>query len=862
VNSRILMIVLMIAALGWSPAGAGEVEPGVPLALAQARARVIDALRYEVRFRIPEGRHEPVEGRATIRLELREPLDRLVLDFARPAEAVRAVRRGGAAVPYRVLSEHLVLDGRPFEAGEHAIEVEFVAGDGPLNRQDDFLYTIFVPARAREAFPSFDQPDLKARFTLTLDLPAGWQAVSNGAELVREVRGTRAEMRFAETGPLPTYLFAFAAGRFSIESAERDGRTFRMFHRETDQAKLARNREAIFDLHASSLAWMERYTGIPYPWGKFDLFLAPAFQFGGMEHAGAIFYNAPVLLLEESATKNQLLGRASLIAHETAHMWFGDLVTMRWFDDVWMKEVFANFMAAKIVNPGFPEIDHELRFLLAHYPAAYDVDRTPGTNPIRQPLDNLNDAGSLYGAIIYQKAPIMMRQLERLIGEERLRDGLRRYLQKYAFANASWPDLIALLDEQTPEDLAAWSRAWVEEPGRPDIAAAVTLDGEGRVASLVVSQSDPRGRGLTWPQQLEVVVGLPDGLRTFPVRLSGERVEVPAARGLPAPRFVLPNGGGLAYGRVLLDEGSLAYLLEHLPSVPDALTRGSAWVAVWDELLYARVPPAASFDLALRLLAEEQDELTIQRVLSHTETLFWRFSSPGARGARVARLEAVLRDGLARAGTSSLKNAWFRTYSRVALTPGALQWLERVWRGDERVEGLTLSEPDHIALAQELAVREVEGWAGVLEAQQARIDNPDRQARFAFVRPALSADPAVRRSFFESLSRVEHRRREPWVLEALGYLHHPLRSESAEAFVPASLELLAEIRRTGDIFFPKRWLDATLSGHRGPHVAASVRRFLEANPDYPSRLRRIILQSADELFRAADLADPDVAGSQ
>ncbi len=142
-----------------------------------------------------------------------------------------------------------------------------------------------------------------------------------------------------------------------------------MLHRETDAAKVARNRDAIFDLHASALGWLERYTGIPYPWGKFDFLLVPSFQFGGMEHPGAIFYNASGLLLDPSATQNQKLGRASLIAHETAHMWFGDLVTMRWFDDVWMKEVFANFMAAKIVNPSFPEINHDLRFLLAHYPA-------------------------------------------------------------------------------------------------------------------------------------------------------------------------------------------------------------------------------------------------------------------------------------------------------------------------------------------------------------------------------------------------------------------------------------------------------------------------------------------------------------
>ena len=302
--------------------------------------------------------------------------------------------------------------------------IDFVAGDAALNRNPDFLYSLFVPARAHLAFPCFDQPDLKARWTLKLTVPDGWKALANGAEVDADVRERAArDRRFGETEPLSTYLFAFAAGRFSIETAERGGRTFRMFHRETDAAKVARNRDAIFDLHASALGWLERYTGIPYPWGKFDFLLVPSFQFGGMEHPGAVFYNASGLLLDQSATQNQKLGRASVIAHETAHMWFGDLVTMKWFNDVWMKEVFANFMAAKIVNPSFPEINHDLRFLLAHYPSAYEIDRTPGTNAIRQRLDNLNEAGSLYGAIIYQKAPIVMRQLETHAGRATVSGG-------------------------------------------------------------------------------------------------------------------------------------------------------------------------------------------------------------------------------------------------------------------------------------------------------------------------------------------------------------------------------------------------------------------------------------------------------
>ncbi|MGH7541448.1 MAG: M1 family metallopeptidase, partial [Gemmatimonadota bacterium] len=438
----------------------------MPRALAERRAAEISDLRYELELWLPDGPREPVEGRVRIELERRRG-GPLVLDFAAPPERVRALEVNGTPVEPEVRAEHVVVPAEALEEGANRLSIEFVAGDGSLNRSDEFLYTLFVPDRARWAFPCFDQPDLKGRFTLILHVPDGWRAVANGEPA--EIGAGGATLRFAETEPIPTYLFAFAAGRFDILEEERDGRRMRLFHRETDAEKVERNRDAIFDLHASALVWIEEYTGIPYPFGKFDFVAVPGFQYNGMEHPGSILYRASTLFLDSSATQSQELGRASVIAHETAHMWFGDLVTMRWFDDVWLKEVFANFMAAKIVNPAFPGLDHDLRFLLAHHPAAYAVDRTAGANPIRQALDNLNEAGTLYGAIIYQKAPIVMRQLERLVGEESFRAGLREYLGTYSFGNATWLDLIRILDRRTTRDLESWSRAWVEEPGRPTV---------------------------------------------------------------------------------------------------------------------------------------------------------------------------------------------------------------------------------------------------------------------------------------------------------------------------------------------------------------------------------------------------------
>jgi aminopeptidase N len=832
---------------------AAPIGPGVSEALAAERRAVIQDLRYDLNFRVPAERRAPVQGRVTARFVLKAP-HRVVLDFAQPRDRVARVLVNGRATPSYVLDGHLVVPAEQTRAGANDVTVEFVSGDEALNRDEEFLYTLFVPARAQLAFPCFDQPDLKARYTLSLEVPDSWQAVANGREVDSAspdspVAG-RKRVSFSETQPLPTYLFAFVAGKFSVETATRNGRPMRLFHRETDASKVARNRDAIFDLHARSLAWLEDYTAIPYPFGKFDIVLIPSFQFSGMEHAGAILYNQASQLLDESATQNQLLDRATTIAHETAHMWFGDLVTMKWFDDVWMKEVFANFMAAKIVNPSFPEVNHELRFLLAHYPSAYQVDRTAGTNPIRQHLANLNEAGQLYGPIIYQKAPIVMRQLETMLGEQPFRDGLREYLKRYSFGNATWLDLVRILDARTPENVSAWSRAWVEERGRPEFTIAVSTDTRSRISSMTLTMTDPLQRGFVWPQRIRVALGDGERVRLLPVAITGRVTQIPAAIGLERPRYVLPNGAGIGYGLFVLDDASRTYLLDHVEEIPDALTRGSGWVTLWDNLLEGRVRPGTFIDSALRSLPREPDEQNAQRVLSSVVRAFWKFLPDAERMSRSAVLEASLRQGLDRAATQSQKAAWFNAYRDTVLSGEGVAWLERIWRREEKVPGLTFAEPDEITMALELAVREVPNWKAILDAQLARTQNPDRKARLAFVIPALSADPAVREQAFARFQNVENRRREPWVLESIAYLNHPLRQAHATRFVRQALDLLLEIRRTGDIFFPTRWMESTLAGHRSPEVAATVRKFLAENPRYPERLRWIVLTAADELFRA------------
>ncbi|MEZ5490411.1 MAG: M1 family aminopeptidase [Gammaproteobacteria bacterium] len=823
-------------------------EPGVSRAVAAERSATLTDVRYAIDLNIPEDVQEPVTGLVTLKFQRNVAAGPLVLDFRAPADHVQGVMVDGEPVAYSVPTDHIVIPAGALKTGEQSVSVRFRSTDAALNRRDGFFYSLFVPDRASTAFPLFEQPDIKARYTLQLTIPARWQALSNGEQLSRTPDlddGGRDRLLFAETLPISSYLFAFAAGEFAVESAERDGRTYRLFHRETDAERVARNREAIFDLHATALGWLEDYTGIDYPFGPFDFFAVPSFQFGGMEHPGAIWYRADSLFLDEGATRARELGRASLIAHETAHMWFGDLVTMRWFNDVWMKEVFANFMAAKIAGPAFPELDLELRFFQAHHPAAYAVDRTVGTNAIRQQLENQREAGSLYGAIIYQKAPVVMRQLERLIGEQTLQEGLRRYLSDYRFGNAGWPELIGILDSLTAEDLSAWNQAWVESPGRPRVSARWTGDG------ITVTQADDRPqRGLHWPQILVLAVGHDGAVTEHIVTLRGESTHLPLA-GMTEPDFILTGAAGVGYGRFELDQDSRRTLLANVHDLATPLHRAVTWQHLYEDLLEERLEALPLFEALLDGVSREQDELIAQQLLGLLQGVWWRYLSPAERRAQADELESVLWQALDRVEGAGRKRAYFNTLVNVTLSEPGIRRLRRLWAQEEELAGLPLQEPQYIDLAEALALRGIPDTESVLEQQQQHIDNPDRQARFRFVRPAFSADPAVRESLFDTFSDPANRRQESWVLAAMRAIHHPLRADDSVSLIRPALEQLESIRDTGDIFFPLSWLHATLDGHNSQEAAAIVQRFITEHQDMEPKLRGKLLQAADGLFRAA-----------
>lgn len=804
-------------------------DEGVSWELAQLRKQEIKNLKYALAFSIPELRHDAVEGEACIRFDLQHRQE-VILDFRESADKIKSLSVNGCSVEYAFLNGHIIIPRKATVKGGNEVHILFAAGEQSLNRNDEFLYTLLVPDRARTLFPCFEQPNLKAEFTLSLEIPAGWEAVSNTSVASERVEDGRKSILFKPTEPLSTYLFSFVAGKLETVEYDDGKRQLTAYHRETDPKKVAQL-DVIFRQVASSLDWLEEYTGIPYPFAKYSFIILPGFQYGGMEHTGATLYNDTRMFLGEHPTLDELLARTELIAHETAHMWFGDFVTMEWFDDVWTKEVFANYFAACITEPLFPAVNHSLNWIKTYTAGALSEDRTPGSNSIRQPLDNLRNAGLIYGNIIYDKAPVMMRKLVEIMGEEAFREGIREYLRRYAYGNATWNDLIAILDAGSDEDLAAFSDVWVNREGMPH----VTFTRRDEV--LEVTQKDPLGRGLLWPQRFNVTF-LGGGVSTdVEVNVVGERCVVEIPEGTDV---ILPNTDGRGYGLFLPDNASREWLLGNWPQVGDDTARQALLMLLHENYQARLIDDAEWLGCLLAGLEQEGNSLIASTLCSYLAAPL-REAGNGEVESRLWRLAE-------RHKLQSCRQQIMRCLIFNARDTHTVQRLYELWKEESHP---LLNERDYTNMAYELSLHMPEMHDEILQVQRGRIGNPDRVRQFDFISQAVTPDTLQLDNVFGSLLRAENRRVEPWAATALSYLNHPLRGRYPVKYIRPGLEVMQEIQRTGDIFFPKNWAVALLKSHRSVEACREVKGFFEDYPHYPPLLKNKILQAAWPLYRAA-----------
>lgn len=823
-------------------------ENGVSEQLAQFRKKQISDVQYNLFFKIPNQKAENINSQLFVKLNLSDLSESLLLDFKEKTSNIKTVDVNGKNVAIVHQNGHIVVPSSALILGKNTISISFIAGNLSLNRNDDFLYTLLVPDRASTLFPCFDQPDIKATYKLSLSVPKEWSVLA-GADVVEKLESDNfMSYTFGESDKMSTYLFSFVAGKFK-SITQKPGLEMTMLYRENNPEKIKVSTDTIFNLHQQSLDFLEKYTNYKFPFQKLDFASIPVFQYGGMEHVGAIQYRESTLFLDNSATDSEKLNRAKLIAHETSHMWFGDLVTMKWFDDVWMKEVFANFMADKIMNPIFPKVNHNLQFFTAHYGSAYAEDRSLGTHPIKQHLANLKDAGSLYGAIIYNKAPIMMRQLEASMGKEAFQKGIEKYIQKYANDNADWNNLVEILDAETPLDMKKWSEVWVNKSGRAIFTDKIEYDSKNRIKKFEIQQQAEDKSDNIWPQVFQIGLVYKDNVKVLTANIKDKSLVLKEAVGLEKPNSIVYNYNGFGYG--VFPMGGI--LSNYIRFYEDEVARASAYSNLYENMLIGNISPEEAFDYYFSGIGFENNELVLRIMSNNLNAIYWRFFTKKQQEKAQKMLTYTLFLCLKTNSSANIKKTLFGLFSSIVYSDPGRDKLYQIWNKEIVIQNLKLNEDDYTNMAMNLAIFKHPKADEILEKTRTTITNPDKQKRFEFLLPSLSKDESVRNAFMESLKEDKNREKESWVSVGLSNIHHPLRQESAQKYIRFSLDLVDEIQRTGDIFFPKDWLDNTVGKYSSKFAFDEIQRFLKENPNFSPILKRKLFQATDLLYKAQNI---------
>ena len=809
---KVMIFFLLAMCLSTQSVKAQMLTKGVSKELAEHRKANISQVVYDLTFNIPSKPYESVKGKAIISFNL-EVKEDVVLDFQGQIDGSCFIhdendKRHATDILYQ--DEHIIIPMELLTEGKNKIELPFIANDKALNRNDDYMYTLFVPDMARSVFPCFDQPDLRAVFVTTLKVPSGWKTMASD-----------------NVCQLPTYLYSFVAGKFQEKSTVRNGRRMRALYRESDPDKVAQL-DQVFDEASQALDWMEGYTGIACPFKEYGLVILPGYQFGGMEHPGAIQMNDRRIFLEKQATQEEKMARMELIAHETAHLWFGDLVSLKWFEDVWAKEVMANFLASKMVRRSFPDINHDLNFLKTYQTRAIAIDRTEGTHPIAQELTNMSDARLLYDNIIYDKAPVMLRMLEETMGAPEMQTGLQKYLNDHVFKNASWDELVSALDEAAPSaNVKQFSEVWVKQKGMPTIHTTY------KNGHLVITQNDPYHRGIVWPQKFQVRLVYDLGTsRTITVDMKEATRTI---RVNDKPDYIIPNYNGKGYGHFTLDNEYAVLLPKRLITTRSDLHRYALLQTIHDNYLLGRIPPIHFAELN-RMMMTEQNPLIISATIDHMFRI--AFDMPAEQRKT---LELCMMDLIDKNPSKDMRQLMIRKLSTHATAPELIDRIYTIW---QQHSDPLLSEQDYMNMAYRLAILRSDTSGPILAAQRKRLKTDDERREFDYISRVCTSDPMLRVRLFNEMLKPQNREKEPWALKAFQLLNADVYEPQSNVYIESGLKSLQYIEQTSDIFFPTNWLKALLAEHKSREARLTVEKFINNNPNYPEHLRRKILEAA------------------
>jgi len=447
----------------------------------------------------------------------------------------------------------------------------------------------------------------------------------------------------------------------------------------------------------------------------------------------------------------------------------------------------------------------------------------------------------------------MMRQLESLMGKESFKKGIQHYLKNYAFDNAVWNDLVELLDKETAVDLKDWSEIWVNRSSRPIFKALLKYDADGNITTFHLTQDAEDGSDGIWPQTFDITFVYGDTLKPITAEIRSKNSEMTAAKGFKKPDAIRYNSNGLGYGVFPVD---LEYLSD-IPNIKDDVARGYTYINTYENTLNGALPATAVFESYQKSLSSEKNELLLNLTSSYLNSIFWSYLTTEQQHRYQQILEKQLIFELRSEHPSDIKKILFERFTSIAYTASGTKMLYDIWKQKEIIPDLKLNQDDFTDMAMDLAFYGHVDGTEILEEAKKQLTNPDKLERFNFLLPSLSKDGTTRDLFFESMKEEKNRAKEGWTLTAMGYLNHPLRQKEALKYLAPSLELLEEVQKTGDIFFPKGWLNSTIGQYTSPEAYEILKTFIKDRPNLNPALLKKLLQASDNLRRVQFLRKKD-----
>ena len=681
--------------------------PGTNLTRDEAadRARLVSVSSYEVELDLTVGAES--FGSASVIRFTAEPGSATFADLVTEGPIHEITLNGRTLDPAAVFADsRIALDG--LEA-ENVLRVRADCqyshtGEG-LHRMVDpvdggvFLYTQFEVPDARRVFADFEQPDLKAAFTFTVTAPEGWELFSNSPTPKPEPAGEgTAVWRFEPTQPISTYITALVAGDYGVvrkDYTSANGTVIPMALAARKSLMEYLDADASFDVTFKGFDFYEAKFDQPYPFPKYDQLFVPEYNAGAMENAGCVTFRESYVF-RSKVTDASYERRSETILHELAHMWFGDLVTMEWWNDLWLNESFASYASVLCQAEATRWTHAWATFANAEKTWAYAQDQLPSTHPIVAEIPDLEAVYVNFDGITYAKGASVLKQLVAYVGDEAFFQGLRTYFRRHAWGNARLSDLLGALEEASGRDLAAWSKAWLETAGPNTLRPEFTLDEDGNYSTFAVLQEAPADYPTLRPHRIAVglyekgAAGL-TRVRRLELDVDGPRTEVPELVGVRQPDVVVLNDDDLSYTKIRFDERSIATLVESIGEFTESLPRALAWVSTWDMLRNAELAASAYLEQVLSGAAEETEIGVLQTLQLQAKSAIELYAAPAHRDELAQRWAKFAHERLLAAEPGSdIQLSWARVLGNSALTVGQLNLLGGLLDGSEQIEGLTV----------------------------------------------------------------------------------------------------------------------------------------------------------------------------